>query len=78
MRLAGEPRHDEEQRDDDDQEDDRRAPRVTPARCLAVAQRFFLPPRRWREAGARCVAEDGALDLLAADPRIGDRGRAHW
>ena len=53
VRLAGEPRHDEEQRHDDDQEDDRRAPRVAAARCLRVAQRFFLPPRRWRAAGDR-------------------------
>ncbi len=53
VRLAGEARQDEEQRDDDDEKDDRRAPRVAAARCPLVAQRFFLPPRRWREAAGR-------------------------
>ncbi len=90
VRLPGEARHDEEQRHDDHEEDDRRAPGVAAARCGGVAQRFFLPPRRWRDpacpdAARLCrpalratgVAQHLTLDLPAADPGVGHaRGHA--
>ncbi len=44
--LPRESRRQEKQGRDQDEEDDRGPPGVTPARCLGVAQRFFLPPRR--------------------------------
>ena len=52
-----------------------RSRRATGGACgvSRVAQRF-LPPRRWRGRRA-LVAEQGALDLLAAGPRVDDRRR---
>ena len=54
---------------------DRRAPRVTPSRKVRESRSALLPAAAALPRGRPApVAEDGTLDLLPPDPRVGHRG----